>query len=297
MITKNIDLIKGINRYLENYHQNTFSAHGITINLNQKKGNYWECKIGRTKYLIAFIDKWVKGPDKCFIHLYDNNRVKPSVVQFTIDGSNFHVDKTRFQLIQNRGTTIGQRIVGFEAEFKNLMISNGFNSRNIIIEADKKKPNYEDILSQLFLWLKIRVKTKLQLEEKYRKIEDRTHEDESNLNIDNTLDIESRTEGGKKLIISARNERDEKNREDAIRIHGLVCKGCGFDFEKTYGNWGKGFIEVHHAVPLSKGGERLVNPATDLTIVCSNCHRMIHRKKNITLTLDELRSKIKKIKK
>ncbi len=35
-----------------------------------------------------------------------------------------------------------------------------------------------------------------------------------------------------------------------IRHHGTVCKGCGFDFEKTYGDLGKDFIHVHHITPL-----------------------------------------------
>jgi 5-methylcytosine-specific restriction protein A len=37
-----------------------------------------------------------------------------------------------------------------------------------------------------------------------------------------------------------------------------------------------------------------INPATDLAILCSNCHRMIHRKPKLALTLDELRELIEK---
>ena len=32
----------------------------------------------------------------------------------------------------------------------------------------------------------------------------------------------------------------------------LECECCGFDFEKTYGALGSGFIECHHIVPLNK---------------------------------------------
>ncbi|GHT42114.1 hypothetical protein FACS189437_09810 [Bacteroidia bacterium] len=32
-----------------------------------------------------------------------------------------------------------------------------------------------------------------------------------------------------------------------------------------------------------------------LIVVCANCHRMIHRKKGITLTLEELKQKINPI--
>jgi 5-methylcytosine-specific restriction endonuclease McrA len=293
MINSNSDLIKGINRHLKTSKKDNFSANGVTINLTEKDGEYWRCKIGRRPFWLLFQDERVNRPGKCFIHLYDDNKDKPSVVQFTIDNSNFQIYQNHFYLIQNRGTTIGKKIDGFEAEFKALMVENGFNKDSIVTQGNCKKPDYENILSQLLLWLRLRVKTKLQLEEKYRNIEDRTSEDESDLDFDNVGDIESRTEGGKKVVISVKTERDSRFRAEAIKIHGLTCKACGFDFQKTYGNWGKDFIEVHHVVPLADGKKRETNPKTDLTVVCSNCHRMIHRKKNITLTIDELKTKLK----
>ena len=65
---------------------------------------------------------------------------------------------------------------------------------------------------------------------------------------------------------------------------------CGFDFEATYGEIGKNYIEVHHTKPLySLEQETIVNPRTDLVCLCSNCHRMIHRKRDSILTLEELK--------
>ena len=91
-------------------------------------------------------------------------------------------------------------------------------------------------------------------------------------------------------------ERNPKLRQKALDIHGLHCQVCGFDFEATYGTWGKGFAEVHHVIPLHsyKGDKTVTNPKNDLAVVCSNCHKMIHRKRNITLSLDELRAKLNK---
>ena len=66
---------------------------------------------------------------------------------------------------------------------------------------------------------------------------------------------------------------------------------CGFDFEATYGELGKNYIEVHHTKPLSSmEQETIVNPETDLVCLCSNCHRMIHRKRDDILSLAELQS-------
>ncbi len=107
--------------------------------------------------------------------------------------------------------------------------------------------------------------------------------------------IESTPEGKKITYYTTRYERSPKNRRDAIALHGTKCMACGFDFEKTYGERGRHFIEVHHVVPLcTKDEEMKVNPETDLICVCSNCHRMIHRSKNEVLTLDQLKKIIDK---
>jgi predicted HNH restriction endonuclease len=86
-------------------------------------------------------------------------------------------------------------------------------------------------------------------------------------------------------------ERNSKLRAAAIMIHGRVCLGCGFNFELCYGEHGSGYIEVHHLKPISTFTEETqVDPNNDMTVLCSNCHRMIHRKKNKPLSLDELRA-------
>lgn len=99
-----------------------------------------------------------------------------------------------------------------------------------------------------------------------------------------------RTEGKKTVYYTTKYERSVQNREEAIRIHGTKCMICGFDFEKKYGELGKGYIEVHHIKPLSDLNEEVVvNPATDLICVCSNCHRMLHRFRNYMVSVEELR--------
>ncbi|EPD54168.1 hypothetical protein HMPREF1210_00153 [Paenisporosarcina sp. HGH0030] len=97
-------------------------------------------------------------------------------------------------------------------------------------------------------------------------------------------------DGAVNFYYGKRYERNPENRKKAIEIHGLNCFACGFNFEEIYGERGKGFIEVHHVSLLSTlVEETIINPEKDLVPVCSNCHRMIHRKKDNVLTIDELK--------
>jgi 5-methylcytosine-specific restriction protein A len=85
-------------------------------------------------------------------------------------------------------------------------------------------------------------------------------------------------EGSMSRVEVNRYERSPSNRAAAITFHGSRCHVCDFDFETTYGLLGKGFIEIHHKIPVSRmGANYIVNPAEDLVPLCSNCHRMIHR--------------------
>jgi len=88
-----------------------------------------------------------------------------------------------------------------------------------------------------------------------------------------------------------RRERDPKKVRDkkakVFRETGsLRCEVCDFDFADTYGGLGDGFIECHHRRPLAESGPTKTRLA-DLALVCSNCHRMIHRRRP-WLSVEEL---------
>ncbi|MDM1530752.1 HNH endonuclease [Myroides odoratimimus] len=121
--------------------------------------------------------------------------------------------------------------------------------------------------------------------------------DNSNIEKVNISDSESvltsyGIEGGKKVIYTTKYERDPKLRAAAINFHGTTCMCCDFNFEKSYGILGSGFIHVHHIKPISEAGETLINPEKDLIVLCPNCHAMVHRRRNSTLSLDELRTQL-----
>jgi 5-methylcytosine-specific restriction enzyme A len=87
-----------------------------------------------------------------------------------------------------------------------------------------------------------------------------------------------------------RNARIIKERKRrALTKHGcLTCEVCEFDFVRTYGELGYGFIECHHVIPLSASGVTTTT-SKDLALVCPNCHRMLHRPRP-WLSLPQLRA-------
>lgn len=54
---------------------------------------------------------------------------------------------------------------------------------------------------------------------------------------------------------------------------------CTFDFAKVYGALGADFIEIHHTKPVAKMKPGSKTKLSDLALLCSNCHRMAHRKR------------------
>lgn len=77
---------------------------------------------------------------------------------------------------------------------------------------------------------------------------------------------------------------------NVFRVRELNVLYVVFDFEKTYGELGKGFIHIHHVTPISnRDGRYEIEVENDLFPVCPNCHAMLHRRKDSTLSIEELK--------
>lgn len=70
----------------------------------------------------------------------------------------------------------------------------------------------------------------------------------------------------------------------------LECEICKFDFNASYGEIGSGFIEAHHKTPVSQLAGAKKTKIEDLALVCSNCHRMLHRGETVS-SIEQLKSK------
>lgn len=111
------------------------------------------------------------------------------------------------------------------------------------------------------------------------------------------LSSEEKVIEGHKLTVQVNKyERSSVARKNAIQYHGCKCSVCGIDFEDVYGEVGKGFIHIHHKIPLHTiGSDYCVDYKEDLIPVCPNCHAMLHREENGKyLTVEELKKRINK---
>ncbi|MEN2752626.1 HNH endonuclease [Psychrobacter sp. FBL11] len=105
--------------------------------------------------------------------------------------------------------------------------------------------------------------------------------------------LESFSEGKKSKRYVTTYERNPKYREQAIAIHGNSCSACGFNFGDFYESYAEGFIHVHHIVPVSEFEvPKEIDPETDLIPLCANCHSVVHRKKDKTLSIVETKNLI-----
>lgn len=116
--------------------------------------------------------------------------------------------------------------------------------------------------------------------------------------VDVTEDDISFPEGKQKLkthICRERNQKVIQIAKDRFKEkHGhLYCEACGFDFYKKYGKIGEDYIEGHHTIPVSELKEDDKTKPEDIILLCSYCHKMIHRKRP-WLKKEELKELIKK---
>ena len=96
--------------------------------------------------------------------------------------------------------------------------------------------------------------------------------------------IEEAEEGRLLTRIHVSRERNRElvrsKKESVLRKESkLVCEACGFDFAEKYGERGEGFIECHHNKPVHTLVEGGKTKLADLSLICANCHRMVHSKK------------------
>ncbi|WP_051056155.1 HNH endonuclease [Cylindrospermum stagnale] len=105
------------------------------------------------------------------------------------------------------------------------------------------------------------------------------------------------SEGKEKYSVHKSKERNQKlvarKKQEALSVNpNLPCEICKFSFKERYGELGDKFIEAHHIFPISELTEATETKLEDLILVCSNCHKMIHRTRP-WLTKEEIKRFLK----
>jgi 5-methylcytosine-specific restriction protein A len=118
----------------------------------------------------------------------------------------------------------------------------------------------------------------------------------SKIENDENIETDSVREGQVLYKLHKVRERDRKiieakKKKVLKETNELKCEVCDFNFEKTYGQIGRGYIECHHIIPLSNFQVNKVTRLEDLALLCSNCHRMIHKDLNIK-SIKEFKDKL-----
>lgn len=104
-------------------------------------------------------------------------------------------------------------------------------------------------------------------------------------------------EGREKYLLHKKKERRHElialvKNKMYLKNPDLPCFVCNFSFSKRYGKHGEKFIEAHHLIPISELTEETVTREEDIVLVCSNCHKMIHRFRP-WLSIDKLKNILK----
>ena len=70
----------------------------------------------------------------------------------------------------------------------------------------------------------------------------------------------------------------------------LPCEACGISFKEIYGDIGERFIEAHHVFPLAELTEQTETRIEDMILLCSNCHKMIHKYRPWLTKIEDVRT-------
>lgn len=190
--------------------------------------------------------------------------------------------------------TISSEIGGYGLEQLNLyVISDTTIIDRILIHPEFQKKDtkgnrmYSTALKHFKTYMKQFKATNLDKKSQFGMLEEEVSYGDENVEYE---------EGKELLRLHKMRERDPQLIKEAKKrfkkIHGeLICEACGINFEKVYGERGKDFIEGHHRKPVSEMKEGETTKVEDIGMLCSNCHRMIHRIPMISI--EELKMSLK----
>lgn len=215
------------------------------------------------------------APEKGEVHLSLNQGTTSIIEEFGSRG---------LQLLRDRATLMRTRVADFASYFDVYSLDLGYNytlpKGYEAGHAFGRIYHINSLPSEEVLQTDLQKMVKAYLTLTFRGgLEPSIETREDNNNHDVEPNAKSITEV-RRYRMHKRIERHPKASKDVKLYHGTKCQACCFDFAGQYGDIGAGFIEAHHLRPLStlqEGVPFRYDVATDFAVLCSNCHRMIHR--------------------
>ncbi len=240
---------------------------------NHHKGNVLSPKIGE----IIVIHQNING-QKVFTHLVtpvDNTRLEGNRENYKYGRKVRIISKVDLQNIIPVSTTLWNNV-----NFQGISQGNACEIANI-----SNVDNYDILLQDIWNKFKPFFQTDFITAASFTEnIENEIENSELSISV---------TEGKLRLVTHYARERDRNiiisKKRQALKNELFKCEICEFSFIDKFGIE---FIECHHKTPISQSGvtETTLN---DLCLVCSNCHRMLHKKfYGDFLTMEQLKRKI-----
>ncbi len=96
-------------------------------------------------------------------------------------------------------------------------------------------------------------------------------------------------------VVERRHLESSRNaplRRNALALAGGKCAGCARDFTKYLDDLGQRVLEVHHKQPLAFNKFAKVTYLSNLVVLCSNCHTLVHANGKRPMAISTLRNKI-----
>ena len=90
-------------------------------------------------------------------------------------------------------------------------------------------------------------------------------------------------------------ERNQSLSADAKKLRGNKCevKACGKIPSALYGEIAENLLEAHHIIPFAQLDTNVeLDPKKDFRVVCPDCHRAIHKRRDEPYTLEEVSAAI-----
>jgi hypothetical protein len=91
-----------------------------------------------------------------------------------------------------------------------------------------------------------------------------------------------------------RRKRDQRLRRAALDASAGVCEVCGVDYSRVLNGNGVRVLQVHHKKQLGYTDKPRLTKVTDLAVLCSNCHALIHLNPKKAMKVEALKVLLKK---